>query len=91
MRLPAQRSKKVHEARLMCLAIPCRVTALLPDQRARVELDGLEKEISLAFVGPVEIGSFVILHVGYAIGVLDPEEAAITLSLFEELESKSPP
>ena len=75
----------------MCLAVPCRVTQLLPDQRARIELDGVQKEISLAFVGPVAVGSYVILHVGYAIGVLDPEEAEITLSLFRELGSEPPP
>lgn len=74
----------------MCLAVPCRVTELLPDQRARVELDGLHKEISLAFVGPVPIGSYVILHVGYAIGILDPEEAEMTLALFQELDKQAP-
>lgn len=75
----------------MCLAVPCKVIQLLPDQRAWVELDGVQKEISLAFVGPVAVGSYVILHVGYAIGVLDPEEAEITLELFQELDLKSPP
>ena len=74
----------------MCLAVPCQVIQLLPDQMARVELDGVQKEISLAFVGPVTVGSFVILHVGYAIGILDPEEAEITLSLFQELNSQTP-
>ena len=74
----------------MCLAVPCKVIQLLPDQMARVELDGVQKEISLAFVGPVTVGSFVILHVGYAIGILDPEEAEITLSLFQELNSQTP-
>lgn len=74
----------------MCLAVPCKVTELLPEQRARVELDGLQKEISLAFVGPVEVGSYVILHVGYAIGVLDPEEAEKTLALFQELDNPPP-
>ena len=74
----------------MCLAVPCQVIQLLPDQMARVELDGVQKEISLAFVGPVTVGSFVILHVGYAIGILDPEEAEITLSLFQELNSHPP-
>jgi hydrogenase expression/formation protein HypC len=74
----------------MCLAVPCKVTELLPDQRARVELDGLQKDISLAFVGPVDVGSFVILHVGYAIGVLDPEEAEKTLALFRELDIPPP-
>ena len=74
----------------MCLAVPCKVVELLPDQMGRVELDGLQKDISLAFVGPVEIGSYVVLHVGYAIGVLDPEEAEKTLALFQELDASPP-
>jgi hydrogenase expression/formation protein HypC len=73
----------------MCLAVPCKIIELLPDQMARVELDGLQKEISLAFVGPVSPGTYVILHVGYAIGVLDAEEAEATLALFQELDQST--
>ncbi len=66
----------------MCLAIPVRVVELLGDATAMVELDGVRKEISLALVDGVQPGDYVILHVGYALARLDPDEAARTLELF---------
>lgn len=74
----------------MCLAVPAKITALLPDGKARVELGGLEQEISLALVEGVSLESYVIVHVGHAIGVLDPEEAELTLTLFEALKHDLP-
>ena len=47
----------------MCLAIPALVTELLPDDMARISLDGVEKVISLALVDDVAVGDYVILHV----------------------------
>lgn len=73
----------------MCLAIPALVVELLPDDMARIELDGVRKDISLSLVEGVKIGDYVIVHVGYALQVLDPEEAAQTLALFAELGSQS--
>jgi hydrogenase expression/formation protein HypC len=52
---------------------------------ARIELDGVRKEISLALVEDVAVGDYVIVHVGYALQKLDAEEAAQTLALFAEL------
>ena len=69
----------------MCLAIPARVAELLDNDGAVVELGGVRKEISLALVDGVEVGDYVIVHVGYALNRLDPEEAAKTLQLFAEL------
>ena len=66
----------------MCLAIPVRVTELRDDSTAIVDLDGIRKEISLALVDDVAVGDYVILHVGYALARLDPEEAERTLALF---------
>jgi hydrogenase expression/formation protein HypC len=66
----------------MCLAIPVRVVELRGDSTAIVDLDGIRKEISLALVDDVQVGDYVILHVGYALSKLDPEEAARTLALF---------
>ncbi|NMG65213.1 HypC/HybG/HupF family hydrogenase formation chaperone [Azoarcus indigens] len=68
----------------MCLAIPARVAELLPDDRARVELGGVAKEISLALVDGVAIGDYVIVHVGYALSKLDQREAEATLALFAQ-------
>ena len=66
----------------MCLAIPVLVTELLPDEMAKVSLDGVTKVVSTALVEDLKIGDYVVLHVGYALSKIDPEEAARTLELF---------
>ena len=72
----------------MCLAIPVKVIAVggaaAPDW-ALVDLGGVKKEISLALLDDVMVGDYVILHVGYALSKLDPEEAEKTLALFSEM------
>lgn len=69
----------------MCLAIPARVVELTGPEMAIVDLNGVRKEISLALVEDVVVGDYVILHVGFALNKLDPEEAAKTLALFAEM------
>lgn len=72
----------------MCLAIPAQIVELRDNDNALVDLAGVKKEISLALVDGVAVGDYVIVHVGYALNRLDPEEAAKTLQLFEELGSQ---
>jgi hydrogenase expression/formation protein HypC len=69
----------------MCLAIPAQVVELREGDGAVVDLAGVRKEISLALVDGVAVGDYVIVHVGYALNKLDPEEAAKTLALFAEI------
>ena len=69
----------------MCLAIPAQVIELRENDKALVELSGVKKEISLALVEGVVVGDYVIVHVGYALNKLDPEEAEKTLKLFAEM------
>lgn len=69
----------------MCLAIPARVVQLLPGLRAIVDLGGVRKEVSIDLVDDAQLDDYVIIHVGYAIGKIDPEEAQRTLALFAEL------
>lgn len=71
----------------MCLAIPARVVEIGESDQAVVDLAGVRKAISLALVEDVAIGDYVILHVGYALQKLDPEEAARTLAMFAELDA----
>ena len=59
----------------MCLAIPARVIELLPDEMARVSLDGVVVKRSVALVEDVAIGDYVVLHVGYALAKIDEDEA----------------
>jgi hydrogenase expression/formation protein HypC len=70
----------------MCLAIPVRVIEVRTDQKAVVDLAGVRKEISTALVDDVQPDEYVIVHVGYAIGKVDAEEAQRTLELFNQLE-----
>lgn len=69
----------------MCLAIPARVVSLLEADQAIVDLGGVRKQVSIALVPQARIDDYVIVHVGHAIGMIDPEEAARTLALFGEL------
>ena len=58
--------------------------ALLSPDIARIDLSGVQKEISLALVDDVAVGDYVIVHVGYALTRLDPLEAERTLATFAE-------
>lgn len=69
----------------MCLAIPAQVIELREGDDAVVDLAGVRKEISLALVEDVVVGDYVIVHVGYALNKLDPEEAEKTLALFADM------
>jgi len=68
----------------MCLAIPARVVEIDSNDQAIVDLGGVRKDISLALVEGVAVGDYVIVHVGYALTRLDPEEAEKTLALMAE-------
>ncbi|WP_081159945.1 HypC/HybG/HupF family hydrogenase formation chaperone [Ensifer aridi] len=68
----------------MCLAIPVQVKEVLPDDMAKVTLGGVSKIISTALVDDVKVGGYVVLHVGYALAKIDPEEAERTLALIRE-------
>ncbi|MDH2357077.1 hydrogenase expression/formation protein HypC [Bradyrhizobium sp. JR4.1] len=72
----------------MCLAIPAEVTKLLPDEMAIVSIDGVRKEISVALIENLAVGDYVIIHVGYALTKIDPEEAMRTLELQRELSAE---
>ncbi len=67
----------------MCLAVPAQVTKVVDDEWCLVDLGGVRKEICTALVEDVEEGEYLIIHVGYALGRLDAEEAEQTLALLE--------
>jgi hydrogenase expression/formation protein HypC len=69
----------------MCLAIPAKVEEILAGDQAIVSVGGVRKEVSLALVEGVAEGDYVIVHVGYAINVIDPVEAEKTLALFAQM------
>ncbi len=69
----------------MCLAIPALVVEILEQEQAIVDMGGVRKPISTALLDEVAVGDYVIVHVGFALSRLDPDEAAETLKLFAEL------
>ncbi|HEY8160679.1 MAG TPA: HypC/HybG/HupF family hydrogenase formation chaperone [Methylocystis sp.] len=73
----------------MCLAIPVRIIELLPEQMAKVSLDGVTKAISVALVDDVCVGDYVILHVGFALSKVDAQEAERTLAMIREFAGTS--
>ena len=74
----------------MCLAIPARVIAIDPaTDMATVALGAVTKEVSVALVEDLSPGEYVLVHVGYALSRLSPEEAERTLALMAEVASLS--
>jgi hydrogenase expression/formation protein HypC len=71
----------------MCLAIPAKLVELRADERAMVNLGGIRKEVSIELVPQAQVGDYVIVHVGHAIGMIDPDEAERTLALFGEMSA----
>ena len=72
----------------MCLAVPGRVLSLEDKDgtiMAQVDFGGLRKEVCLAYIPDVQIGEYVIVHVGFAIQRLDEKSALDTLANFEKL------
>lgn len=67
----------------MCLAVPVRVDALLPDGMARVSLAGVTRDICVSLLDGVSIGDYVVLHVGFAIARISPAEAEKTVALID--------
>lgn len=68
----------------MCLAIPMRITSI-SGEMAQVEVGGVERPVSLALTPEARVGDYVLVHTGFAISVLDEQEALETLRLFEEI------
>jgi hydrogenase expression/formation protein HypC len=75
----------------MCLSIPGKlieITAELDEtfRTGKVSFDGVVKEVSLTLVPEANVGDYVMVHVGAAIGVVDEEEAQKTFDLLKQLD-----
>jgi len=72
----------------MCLAVPGRVVEITQDglmRMAKVDFSGVTREVCLAYVPEAQEGDYVIVHVGFAISLLDEEEALETLRLMADV------
>ncbi len=69
----------------MCLALPAKIVAI--DHAlamATAAVGEVKKDISIALLEDVQVGDFVLIHVGYALNKISPQEAEKTLQLFAE-------
>jgi hydrogenase expression/formation protein HypC len=70
----------------MCLGVPMQVTSLSEDGSAVVEFEGTTLEVRLDICDQrPAVGDYVIVHAGYAIHWIDPEEAKATQDLFRQI------
>lgn len=69
----------------MCLAVPMKIVEIRSDGWGVVDMDGTRYDANLALVEDPQVGQYVIVHAGYAIETLDPEDAEERISLFEQM------
>lgn len=77
----------------MCLAIPGKIVSIDGDEplekMGKVSFGGIIKKVSLAYVPEAQVGNYVIVHVGFALSIVDEDEAQQTLADLEIMESLS--
>ncbi|MBA3014295.1 MAG: HypC/HybG/HupF family hydrogenase formation chaperone [Proteobacteria bacterium] len=76
----------------MCLAIPGKLIAKYENtglKMGQVDYDGTISNVCLEYVPEIEIGQYTVVHAGFALSVLDEEEARKTLELWQELLEKA--
>jgi hydrogenase expression/formation protein HypC len=74
----------------MCLSIPGRITEIYEDGSlimGKVNFGGVLKEVCLDYVPEAQTGQYVLIHVGFAISVLDEDEAMARLGTIREIEN----
>jgi hydrogenase expression/formation protein HypC len=74
----------------MCLAIPGKITSLAGDEplsrTGKVDFGGILKEVSLAYVPEAKVGNYVIVHVGFAISLIDESEANTVFEYLRKMD-----
>ena len=74
----------------MCLAVPGRIAEIIDGgdiafRVGKVDFGGIRKEVNLAYTPEAEVGKYVLVHVGFAISVIDEDEAHRVFQYLEEL------
>lgn len=75
----------------MCLAVPGKIISIEGDDPliriGKLEFSGVRKEVSLAYVPEAKIGDYAIIHAGFAISLVDEEEARETIEFIKQIKS----
>jgi hydrogenase expression/formation protein HypC len=72
----------------MCLGIPGKITKIYKQDSLTmgiVDFGGISREVCMDYVPEAQIGQYALIHVGFAISVMDEDEALETLKLLQEL------
>ncbi|MGB5106982.1 MAG: HypC/HybG/HupF family hydrogenase formation chaperone [Candidatus Zixiibacteriota bacterium] len=73
----------------MCLAVPGKVISIAGDEpimrTGRVDFGGVIREVNLCYVPEVKLGDYVVVHVGFALSVVDEVEAAKIFEYLREI------
>jgi len=75
----------------MCLAVPGKIITLVIDEhfglrRGKVDFGGIRKEVSLDYTPEAKVGDYVMVHVGFALSVVDEEEAKLVFESLRQLD-----
>jgi hydrogenase expression/formation protein HypC len=70
----------------MCLAIPAKIIEI-KEEMGTIDMDGIQREISLLLLEDAEIGDYVFVHAGFAIHKIDEKEAMESLKVLREMAS----
>ena len=74
------------EYRRMCLAVPGRIISLDSAGAATVDMLGARREVSLRLVPDAQVDDYVLVHAGFGIQVISPDEARETIALIQEMD-----
>lgn len=69
----------------MCLAVPGNILSIGEGGRAVVDMLGAQREVSLRLVPDAQVGDYILVHAGFGIQIVDPEEARETIELVKQL------
>ena len=78
----------------MCLAVPGKIIEIYENgglMMGKIDFGGVTREACLAYVPEAKIGDYTIIHVGFALNLLDEAEALETLRLFDAISTSSEP
>lgn len=70
----------------MCLAVPGKILEIRDDAQASVDMMGVTRDVSLRLTPDAQVGDFVLVHAGFAIEVIDAEQARETIDILRDLE-----
>jgi hydrogenase expression/formation protein HypC len=75
----------------MCLAVPGKIVSVMEDdppevRRGKVDFAGVQKEVCLAYTPEAKIGDYVLVHVGFALNVVDEDEAQRIFETLDEMQ-----